>query len=499
MLSPGDRVRDYEVVAPLRAGGMGTLYLARRRGIGGFARLVALKVVHSQLPGHQSVRQSLLAEARISAQINHPNVVQVEEAGSAGDLCFIAMEYVHGISLAELLEELAERRQRMNPKLCVWLAAQMAEGLRAIHAATGEDGTPLHIVHRDVSPQNMLVSRTGHIKLIDFGIADSQQTQPYHGRRRAMLGKLGYMAPEQLRLELVDRRCDIYALGVVLWEMLTCRRFLRCERVDDERDWALRRSPPPPSQYGARVTPALDAVVLKALAFEPSARYQGALALRTALLSAVPLASRIDAPTLEAALRALLENRLERLGTAWPSGVHTAPELDGADDSDEETSVVPAPRLRDLASAMQSGSRRSLHTEDEAQKTLGATPSALRAAHGVARADGASEPPPLPREPPPLPRETPHARGLLASALGQASVLGLPVLCLLLGTLIGSLAVRQRRSAWPWSEPRTPPRAQPAAQRADSVLPPSTAADAGGGYAPRAAGRKPAPEVRAAH
>jgi serine/threonine protein kinase len=486
MLSPGDRVRDYEVVAPLRSGGMGTLYLARRRGIGGFARLVALKVVHSRLPGHKSVRQSLLAEARISAQINHPNVVQVEEAGSAGDLCFIAMEYVHGISLAELLEELAERGQRMNPKLCVWLAAQMAEGLRAIHAATGEDGTPLHIVHRDVSPQNMLVSRTGHIKLIDFGIADGEHTQQCQGRRFTMLGKLGYMAPEQLRLELVDRRCDIYALGVVLWEMLTCRRFLHCERVDDERDWALRRSPPPPSQYGARVTPALDAVVLKALAFEPSARYQGALALRTALLSAVPLANRVDAPTLEAALRALLENRLERLGAAWPSGVDAAPE------ADETTSVVPGPRLRDLASAMQSGSRRSLHVEGEAQKTLGATPSALRAAHGVVRAHGASEPPPQPRE-------TLHARGRLTAALAQVSVLGLPVLCLLLGTLIGSLAARQPRSAWPFREPGTPARGQPAVQRADSVLPPSTAADAGGGDAPRAVGRKPAPEVRAAH
>jgi serine/threonine protein kinase len=491
MLSPGDRVRDYEVVAPLRSGGMGTLYLARRRGIGGFARLVALKVVHSQLPGQRSVQQSLLDEARISAHINHPNVVQVEEAGRAGDLCFIAMEYVHGISLAELLEELAERGQRMNPKLCVWLAAQMAEGLRAIHAATGEDGTPLHIVHRDVSPQNMLVSRTGHIKLIDFGIADSQQTQQCRGRRCAMLGKLGYMAPEQLRLELVDRRCDVYALGVVLWEMLTCRRFLRCERVDDERDWALRRSPPPPSQFAARISPALDAVVLKALAYEPSARYQGALALRTALLNAVPLASRVDAPTLEAALRALLEKRLERLGAAWPSEVRAAPEADEADESEEQTSVVPAPRLRDLAGAMQSGSRRVLHVEDEAQKTLGATPSALRAAHGLARAHAAGESPPQPLE-------TPRAGGLLDSALGPASLLGLPVLCLLLGTLIGSLAVRQGRNAWPWSEPKTPARAQPAARRADSVLPPAAAADAGGGYAPRAAGRKPAPRVRAA-
>jgi serine/threonine protein kinase len=495
MLSPGDRVRDYEVVAPLRSGGMGMLYLARRRGIGGFARLVALKVVHAQLPGHQSVRQSLLDEARISAQINHPNVVQVEEAGRAGDLCFIAMEYVHGISLAELLEELAERGQRMTPKLCVWLAAQMAEGLRAIHAATGEDGTPLHIVHRDISPQNMLVSRTGHIKLIDFGIADSQQTQQCRGRRCAMLGKLGYMAPEQLRLEPVDRRCDVYALGVVLWEMLTCRRFLRCERVDDERDWALRRSPPPPSQFAARITPALDAVVLKALAYEPGARYQGALALRTALLSAVPLASRIDAPTLETALRALLEQRLERLGAAWPSELRAAPQLDETDEVDEneeQTSVVPAPRLHDLASATQSGTRRALHVEAAAQKTLGARPSALRAAHGVARAHAAGEPPPQARE-------SPHARGLLASALAPASLLGLPVLCLLLGTLIGSLVARQSRGAWPWSEPNTPAHAPPAAQRADSALPPAAAVDAGGGYTPRAAGRKPAPEVHAAH
>jgi serine/threonine protein kinase len=428
MLSPGDRLKDYEIVAPLRAGGMGMLFLARRRGIGGFTRLVALKVVHAELRGNENVQRSLIDEARISAHITHPNVVKVEEAGEANGLYFIAMEYVPGMSLAELLDDLTQRGRRMNPKLCVWLAAQVAEGLRAIHTATGENGAPLQIVHRDVSPQNMLVSRTGHIKLIDFGIADSQQTQQVQGRRCAMLGKLGYMAPEQLQLEAVDHRSDVYGLGVVLWEMLTARRFLRCERIDDERDWAVRRTPPAPSQYYPKVPPQLDRVVLKALAYEPEARFQGALAFRAALLSAVPQASRIDAPALEAVLRVVLDERPDRSGVELPA-VYAEP------NTDEETELVPAPRLRELMSAMQSPEQPLLDEEEDAEKTLAATPSALRAAQTVAVASVDDYGP--------VALDLPQLSRLQALAVRAAGMLGLPLLCLLLGTLIGTLAVRQ--------------------------------------------------------
>ena len=135
-------------------------------------------------------------------------------------------------------------------------------------------------MHRDVSPQNVLIGHTGHVKLIDFGIAKSQAALHQTAGGAAVLGKLGYMAPEQLRCESVDRRSDVYALGVMLWEMLTSRSLLRCQRIDDERDWAIRENPPPPSKYTPLSTPQLDRVVLKAIARDRNERYESALQFR---------------------------------------------------------------------------------------------------------------------------------------------------------------------------------------------------------------------------
>ena len=320
MLSPGDRVKDYEVIAPLRSGGMAMLYLARRRGVGGFSRLVALKLVHPQLMRDETITRLFLDEARLSANVVHPNVVNVEEIGTIRGSYFMAMEYVHGVSLSELLASLSARRMRMTPKLCVWLAAQVAEALHAAHEAKADDGRPLEIVHRDVSPQNVLIAHTGYVKLIDFGIANSPSSHS-GGPKRAVLGKLGYMAPEQLRLESADRRSDLYALGVMLWEMLAARPLFRSRRIDDERDWATRENPPAPSAYAAHLGPELDRVVRKAICFAPEERYPSALELRAALLRADPAAAKVDAPTFAALLHSLLGDELERLRASLPSEV----------------------------------------------------------------------------------------------------------------------------------------------------------------------------------
>lgn len=330
MLSSSDKVRDYEVIAPLGSGGMAMLYLARRRGVGGFSRLVTLKLVHKHLNDDQDIIKLFLDEARISAHIAHPNVVHVEEVGQWDDSYFIAMEYVHGVSLAELLARLRERRLRPHPKLCVWVAAQIAEALHAAHEATGENGLPLNIVHHDVSPQNVLISHTGHVKLIDFGIANCQAESDASSSRRAVLGKLRYMSPEQLRVEPADRRTDVYALGVMLWEMLTGRGLLRCQRFDDTRDWATRENPPPPSKYSAHPTPALDRVVLKAIACKPSERFDSAFQFRTALLRADPEAVELDAPMVAALMRSVLGDELDRRRADWPSEI--AGELEVAHD-----------------------------------------------------------------------------------------------------------------------------------------------------------------------
>jgi serine/threonine-protein kinase len=478
MLSPGDRVKDYEVITPLRSGGMAMLYLARRRGVGGFSRLVALKLVHSHLLEDESINRLFLDEARISANIAHPNVVNVEEVGQSGGNYFIAMEYVHGVSLAELLESLVERRLRMSPKLCAWLAAHVAEALHAAHEATGENGVPLQIVHRDVSPQNVLISHTGHIKLIDFGIANSQQTSEHDGNGRSVLGKLGYMAPEQLRMQSADRRSDVYALGVTLWEMLTSRNLFRCKRIDDERDWATRESPPAPSKYSAIAMPALDRVVLKAIACNPDDRYDSALAFRAALLRAAPTAAQVDAPMFAALMRTMLGEELERRRANWPSDVNVELHLD----NHEGTS--PALSLSELTADMGSSEESRVPLEDEDDPTtIAEAPPALRnarpgASHsgeppasqpsGPAAGCAVATPVVASREaridtvPVPPSDARPVGSASLATRGKTARALGLAALCLVLGLMLGSLAAGSQPGAALGEALKTAARAAPA-------------------------------------
>ncbi len=317
-------MKDYEVIAPITSGGMATLVLARRRGVGGFSRLVALKLVHPHLAEDHAMINMFLDEARISAHVVHPNVVHVEEVGVEDGIYFIAMEYVHGASMAHLLKRLSQDRRRVSPTLAVCLIAQVAEALHAAHEAVGENGKPLHIVHRDVSPQNILIAHTGHVKLIDFGIAKSQAALHQSRTGQGVLGKLRYMSPEQLYMGSVDRRTDVYALGVVLWEMLTAKNLFRCARLDDPRDQSTRESPPPPSRYASLVKTALDRVVQKALAPNPNDRFATTLELRSALLRAQPEASRVDAPKLAAMLHAVVGIELDEQRAALPQEVTRA-------------------------------------------------------------------------------------------------------------------------------------------------------------------------------
>ena len=310
MLSPSDKISAYELIAPLGRGGMAQLYLARRRGEGGFSRLVTLKFVHEHLSSNEDIVRLFLQEARLSSHITHPNVVRVEDVGRCGDSYFIAMEYVHGVSLAELLSCVRHMRVQLDPALYVWVSAQIAEALHAAHEARGENGAPLGIVHHDVSPENVLVSDTGHIKLIDFGIARCRAES--EADKDAVRGKVRYMAPEQLLKDPADRRADVYALGVMLWEMLTGRILLRCRTLEDPRDWATRTHPPAPSRYNPSVCRALDDAVQKALAYMPAERHGDALQFRAALLDADLEATRLDAPRVAQLVAPVLERAFAR-------------------------------------------------------------------------------------------------------------------------------------------------------------------------------------------
>jgi serine/threonine protein kinase len=307
----GSRIRDYEIIARLKSGGMATLFLARRGGAAGFSRHVAIKVVHPHLAEDQGFIRMFIDEALLSARIQHPNVVHVEELGEDHGTYFLAMEYVHGSALSTLLGSLARLERRLSPDVAVWIAMNLAQGLHAAHELRAEDGSPLGVVHRDVSPQNVLLSMTGHVKLIDFGIAKAASGTGKKTETGSLKGKLRYMAPEQAHGRAVDRRTDIYALAIVLWEMLTMHRMFGTGNdlaiLDEVRNPRIV----PPSQLAADVPPALDAVIMAALSADASHRPQTAQEFRRMLGEAFPAAHSVDAGQVSEILEAVLGERLE--------------------------------------------------------------------------------------------------------------------------------------------------------------------------------------------
>ncbi|MEM9195461.1 MAG: serine/threonine-protein kinase, partial [Myxococcota bacterium] len=222
MLKVGDVLGRYELVAHLKSGGMATLYLGRPITPDD-NRIFAVKVVHPHFLDDNELVSMFRAEAGLSQRIKHPNVVHVEEVGADHGRHFLVMEYVHGCSVAQLLQALIRLGRRMSPELAVFIAMAVAEGLHAAHETRGDNGELLNVVHRDVSPQNILLSHTGDIRLIDFGVAKSRMRMNHSATGLSIKGKLRYMAPEHATGKAVDRRTDVYALAIVLWEMLTMR------------------------------------------------------------------------------------------------------------------------------------------------------------------------------------------------------------------------------------------------------------------------------------
>ena len=322
MLAPGDKFNDYEVIEAVGHDNLVARYIARRRTSPKFSSLVMLLVVHRSLNDDKAMIRLVLERARTLAAVVHPSVVRIEDIGRHAGIHYLATEYVHGVSLTELVGRLSERRLKPHRKLCVWLAAQIAEALAAIHDARSMNGNPLDAMHGELRPCNVLISHTGHVKLIHFGEADELARQSSAG----MLGKLRYHAPEQLEGEHCDRRTDIYAVGVMIWELLTGRRFLWSLRTGTGQERASHDRLGPPGRYSARSTPAIDLVVLRAVAWAAVDRHDDALQFRSALLRAEPLSMRIDSPEVAAFVRSLFADDLERKRANWPSELTDAVE-----------------------------------------------------------------------------------------------------------------------------------------------------------------------------
>jgi serine/threonine protein kinase len=275
---PSHVVGRYALYGRLAAGGMATVHLGRLMEHDGSVRTVAVKRLHPQFCKDPEFVAMFIDEARLAARIKHPNVVETLDILTMGQELLLVMEYIRGECFSKLLR--AARRKNLEPSIGVVgrIASGLLHGLHAAHEARDDNGEPLNVVHRDISPQNVMIDVQGGVKVLDFGVAKAS-ARIQITRDGQMKGKLSYMSPEQLQGLPVDRRADVFACGVVLWEALTRRRLFVGEDASEVLRKILRDEVPAPSQWEPGLSPEIDRVVSRALCKDPERRYQTALEL----------------------------------------------------------------------------------------------------------------------------------------------------------------------------------------------------------------------------
>ncbi|MGC4066963.1 MAG: protein kinase [Polyangiaceae bacterium] len=272
-LSQGDILGTYQLLMPVGAGGMGRVWAARRLN-SPTTQFVAVKTALEELSGDEEFERVFVDEARIASSIVHPNVCTIYEMGSEGSIPYLVMEWVNGGSLHDILS--ATPGRRIDMFLAVRIVASVCAGLHAAHELRDLDGTPIHVVHRDVSPQNILISEHGHVKIADFGVARAKGQLHRPTVTGEFKGKLSYMAPEQLTTKNFDRRADIFALGCVLYQATTGQRPFHGGDALETMYKLLETECEPPSKLVESYPPDLEAIVLKALSKQVETRYQTA-------------------------------------------------------------------------------------------------------------------------------------------------------------------------------------------------------------------------------
>jgi len=286
----------YEVIDRLAQGGMAELFLARLPGIEGFAKRVVVKRVLPSLARDREFVEMFLGEARLAATLQHQNVVHVHDIGQDEHGYFFAMEYLHGADLGELVRTVGGP---LPLEIALEIARGACAGLHYAHERKGANGTPLGIVHRDVSPQNLFVTFDGGIKLLDFGIAKAvQQISSHYTRSGTLRGKLPYMSPEQCQGEVIDRRSDVFSLAVVLWEITVGERLFGGSGQGDFEilKSIVERDAPRPSTRRADYPPALEAIVVRGLRRDRSQRYQTCDAMQVEIEELMKSSNRWASP-----------------------------------------------------------------------------------------------------------------------------------------------------------------------------------------------------------
>ncbi|MGE0788552.1 MAG: serine/threonine protein kinase [Sandaracinaceae bacterium] len=306
MIPPPALVGRYQVVGHLASGGMADIFLAKLTGPSGFERPAVIKRILPSLADRENVLQMFLDEARLAARIQHANVVHVQELVEQDGGFYLVMEYLEGESALSVMKRAARRRERFPAVLAAHIIAEACAGIHAAHELTSDNGEPLGLVHRDISPGNVFVTYAGEVKVLDFGIAKfkAKTTETMVGKVR---GKFAYMSPEQCRAQPVDRRSDVFSLGTLLFELSTGRRLFARETHRLTMKAVVRAEVPPLKRIDPSYPDALIGVLRKALAIEPGERYQTAARMRRDLVAFVQRTGAEELP----------EERLAMVMKSW--------------------------------------------------------------------------------------------------------------------------------------------------------------------------------------
>ncbi len=342
MAAKPTRLGKFELLARIARGGMAEIYLARQQGMVGFSRLVVVKRILPHLAEEPQFVKMFLEEARVAALINHPNVVQIFDVGQYEDDFYIAMEYIGGPSVAAICRSAHRRAIAVPCAVAAGVVSQACEGLHAAHELCDDTGALMGLVHRDVSPQNLMVSERGLVKLVDFGIAKAQNSS-VKTRTGSIKGKYPYMSPEQCEGHALDRRTDIFSLGIVFFEMLTSRRLFK-RSTDLMTLKAITEEPlPTPADYRTDLPEEVNRIIMRSLSRDPGERYATAEEMGRDLRAflgqrEVNASSRLLLDYLHEQCQPLLDGKaraIERLGKSTSKG----PELLDVEELDDGSSI----------------------------------------------------------------------------------------------------------------------------------------------------------------
>ncbi len=400
------RPSRYELLLKIASGGTATVYVARRRDL---ARLVAVKRAHPHLLEDEAGRRALLEEARIASRMRHANVTSVHDVEETADDLFLVMDYIEGASLSELVEASRSKRWPIPAAAAVRIALDVCAGLRAVHELVGDDGRPLGTVHRDISPQNVLVGLDGTSRLTDFGLARLAPSLEASRTTGVLQGKLAYVAPEVLEGARCDVKSEIFSLAVVIWESLAGRRLFRAATEAETLRRLLVDPAPRLSHVAPEVGPALDELLARALEKDPARRQSSVRVFAQSLEDAARDAGLIGTSSdVTDAVDVLVGDKLERRRTLLSTTLAVADAAGDADPEHGETASMNDPST--VAVELSSGDVMP------ATVTLGPvpfTPALLygaHAAHPANEGSAASDPQVItavvPRPPPPVVSDT---------------------------------------------------------------------------------------------